>query len=862
MPTGLAAALSDRYRIERELGAGGMATVYLAHDLKHDRDVAIKVLHQDLAAALGAERFLTEIKTTAKLQHPHILPLLDSGEAAGLLYYVMPYLKGESLRDRLNREKQLPIEDAVRIAREVADALGHAHGHDVIHRDIKPENILLQEGHALVADFGIALAVQSAGGQRMTQTGLSLGTPQYMSPEQAMGEKAIDARADIYALGAVTYEMLTGEPPFTGATVQAIVARVMSERPTPITTFRDTIPEHINAAVMKALAKLPADRWASAASLSNAIVGAQSTQSSARREPRTWRARLPQSLGGMALVAAGWMLARNTGPSAAANTTVRYSMTMPSGVTVNTTNFPTLALSRDGRQIAYATNRGLEIRAVSSFESRVVEASSGATMPFFSPDGKWLGFVTGTSIWKAPVAGGRPVQVSAISPYYATWGDDGNIYFNRDIGAGGIAVMRPDGTEVRNLTAPDSATGEAFHMAPEFLPGGTLLYTATGPTGGWGTDAKLMAIDASGNGPARVVLSGASSGRFVAPGHVVYIDATGQVVVRPFNPRTATVSGDPAVLDTIRSSHWGAAAHVAASREGTLAYVPGTERGKQVVVERDESGRLLRRLHTGNQFVPALSPDGRFVAVSDFTGHDSQIWTIDLRTLAQRRLTFANTVNEGTVWSRDGKRFIYGRQTLSGGREMMLQAIDGAAESKALFSRPAQLFPEAWSPDERWLVYMQLENASPMLYVVHVDSTDKPRKVVDNPFHSDISPDGRWLAYCALDSEGPRLYMVSMPDLRQRLQVTTDGAACVPRFSADGLSLYYVDRASWFQDVGTLHVLRRENTGSMSWGRARKLFPAFAHPFAIERNPTRFILVETDSTKLAREIRLVRGWRP
>jgi serine/threonine-protein kinase len=209
----LTSALGGRYRIERELGAGGMATVYLARDLKHDRDVAIKVLHPDLGAALGGERFLSEIRTTARLQHPHILPLLDSGDADGLLYYVMPLVTGETLRARLERERQLPIADAVRIAREVASALDYAHRQQVIHRDIKPENILLHDGQAIVADFGIALAVQTAGGQRMTQTGLSLGTPQYMSPEQAMGERSIDARSDIYALGAVAYEMLTGDPP-------------------------------------------------------------------------------------------------------------------------------------------------------------------------------------------------------------------------------------------------------------------------------------------------------------------------------------------------------------------------------------------------------------------------------------------------------------------------------------------------------------------------------------------------------------------------------------------------------------------------------------------------------------------------
>jgi serine/threonine-protein kinase len=230
----LATALEGRYRIERELGSGGMATVYLADDLRHGRQVAIKLLHPELSAVLGPERFLAEIKTTAGLQHPHILPLFDSGAADGLLFYVMPYVQGETLRRRLQREHQLPLADAIRLATQVADALGHAHAQGIIHRDVKPENILIQGGHALVADFGIALAVEQAGGSRLTQTGLSLGTPHYMAPEQAMGERHVDARADVYALGAVTYEMLAGEPPFTGPTAQAVVAKVITERPRPL----------------------------------------------------------------------------------------------------------------------------------------------------------------------------------------------------------------------------------------------------------------------------------------------------------------------------------------------------------------------------------------------------------------------------------------------------------------------------------------------------------------------------------------------------------------------------------------------------------------------------------------------------
>ena len=279
----LSTALDDRYRIERRLGEGGMATVYLAEDLKHKRQVALKVLKPDLAAVLGAERFVQEITTTASLQHPHILPLFDSGEAGGFLYYVMPYIEGETIRDRLNRETQLGIEEAVRITREVADALDYAHRHGVIHRDIKPENILLHDGRAMVMDFGIALAVSAAAGGRMTETGLSLGTPHYMSPEQATADKAITARSDVYSLASVCYEMLTGQPPHLGASAQAIIMKIIAERAKPVTELRSSVPPNVAAALARALEKLPADRFDTArafAEVRRSAIGSGSTLSS------------------------------------------------------------------------------------------------------------------------------------------------------------------------------------------------------------------------------------------------------------------------------------------------------------------------------------------------------------------------------------------------------------------------------------------------------------------------------------------------------------------------------------------------------------------------------------------------------
>jgi rhodanese-related sulfurtransferase/tRNA A-37 threonylcarbamoyl transferase component Bud32 len=272
----LNAVIADRYAIEREAGRGGMATVYEARDVKHGRRVAIKVLEPELAAVLGAERFLREIEIVARLSHPHILALYDSGEANGQLYYVMPFVEGDTLRSRLDRERQLAVEDAVRIVAEVAAALDYAHRCGVVHRDVKPENILLQDGHALVADFGIALAVSRAGGDRLTGTGLSLGTPFYMSPEQAVGDRAIDARSDVYSLGCVLYETLAGEPPFTGPTPQAVVARILTEQPRELRAVRPNVSPALQQVVMRALARLPADRYASVAAFAEALQRATS----------------------------------------------------------------------------------------------------------------------------------------------------------------------------------------------------------------------------------------------------------------------------------------------------------------------------------------------------------------------------------------------------------------------------------------------------------------------------------------------------------------------------------------------------------------------------------------------------------
>ncbi len=393
----LSTALEDRYRIEREIGAGGMATVYLARDVKHDRLVALKVLRPDLAAVLGTERFLAEIRITARLDHPHILTLIDSGAADGFLYYVLPYVRGESLRQKLVREKQLGLEEALAIAEEVGIALDYAHRQGVVHRDIKPENILFQEGEAMLADFGIALAVREAGGNRLTETGISLGTPQYMSPEQATGDRQLDARSDVYSLGAVLYEMLAGEPPHTGPTVQAVIAKLLTERPTSLRLLRDTVPLEIERAVAKSLARVPADRFPSAGAFVAALrVPAASTPKATR-----WRRFVLPGLAMLAVaVATAVVVTRH--PAVAPPVAYDRVRVTSTGHAYNP------IVSPDGRQVAYldrqcpdtgACRTRIVVQDVATGAQRAIADSvSEVFLERWSPSGSWLRLFSNSAV--------------------------------------------------------------------------------------------------------------------------------------------------------------------------------------------------------------------------------------------------------------------------------------------------------------------------------------------------------------------------------------------------------------------------------------------------------------------------------
>ena len=438
----IAAALDDRYVIERQLGAGGMAVVYLARDRKLDREVALKVLRPELGAVLGSERFLAEIKISARLDHPHILTLIDSGEANGLLYYVLPYVRGESLRDKLDREHQLSIEEALTITKQVASALDYAHRQGLVHRDIKPENILLQEGEAMLADFGIALAVKEAGGNRLTQTGLSLGTPQYMSPEQATGDRGIDARSDVYSLAAVLYEMLAGEPPVTGASAQSMIAKLMTETPTHLRVLRNTVSPELDAAVARALSKTPADRFTTAGEFSRALSVKHTTEAVPSATPATQRSRRPIVFGLAAAVVAAAAIgayAMRAKPALTATLGTKTQLTSTGAVL-----FP--AISPDGKQLAFLTRH---CAGSSCTYSTVVQDVGGTTT--------------------------RTILEGATAGYGLEWSPDRRnlMFFGTVRGRAGAFLLSALGGDPRWLTggvATFYSGGDSLLLGPSFHP--------------------------------------------------------------------------------------------------------------------------------------------------------------------------------------------------------------------------------------------------------------------------------------------------------------------------------------------------------------------------------------------------------
>jgi serine/threonine-protein kinase len=886
-PDRLKKALADRYAIKRELGSGGMATVYLAEDLKHNRKVAVKVLRPELAAVLGAERFLKEIEVTANLQHPHILALFDSGEAGSFLYYVMPYVEGESLRQKLNREKQLAIEEAVQISEAAASALDYAHRHDVIHRDIKPENILLHEGQALVADFGIALALRAAGGDRLTETGLSLGTPQYMSPEQATADRELDARSDIYSLGCVLYEMLVGDPPHTASTAQAVIAKVITDEPRPVTAARKLVPGHVEYAVHKALAKLPADRFASASqfaeALTNPSAAVVSPVAAALPPGATAVVRLtvryrwlgwaiPLSLAVLTVIAsvAGWGWMRSH--ISTAGSVMRFRVSLAPGHTLTGFRADPMAISPDGTRLVYVANNNsgrshLYLRVLSEFETTAIPGTEGAGGPFFSADGQWVGFfvIDELALKKVSLTGGRPIKLCDLDggSRGAAWGPDDMITFAL-ITHPGLYRISADGGTPEELTAPDSDAGERSHGWPQLLPDDRgVLFTVNN-----NEQVSHAAVLSLQTREWRTVLRGGGPVRYLPTGHLVYAES-GVLVAVSFNlGRLEALGARIAVLDGV--SMFGQGANFSVSQTGSLIYATASAAAGDTLVWVDREGRAEPlSAPTGRYGTPRLSPNGRRIA---FTVHpegrgDLDIWIHDLERGVSTRLT--TEPGMWPVWTPDGTRVTFASDR-SGTYNVYWKRWDGTGVAEALLRGDNARFPLSWSPDGRTLAFYELNpeldpSTGRDIWVLRLGEDSlpgSPSPIVatrSGEWAPMLSPNGRWLAYLSDESGRIQVYVRPYPGPGPVVQISVDGGS-EPVWAPEGRELFY-------RNGDRMMTVTLETEQALAVGATRLLFEGrykedfFGNPnYDVSPDGQRFLMLKSAQESAPSELRLVLNW--
>lgn len=808
----LVAGLADRYRLEDRIGSGGMATVYRADDLRHHRKVAVKVLRPELAALVGSERFLKEIEVTANLHHPHILGLIDSGAIEGRLFYVMPFVAGESLRQRLERERQLPVADAVRITRAVASALDYAHRQGVIHRDIKPENILLPDGQAMVADFGIARAVTQAVGTRLTETGLSLGTPQYMSPEQASGDPLVDGRTDIYALGATAYEMLGGAPPFTGPNAQAILSAVITSDPPPLQRLRPAVPHDVAAAIHTALEKFPADRFATAGEFAASLE--QHISGDRRRVPISMGRRLPgwqlaAAAGALlATLAGGMVVGRVTGPDTpeAPAPIRRLDLLLPADAPLALTGPGPLgiwqlaiAIAPAGDRLAYiaaqdGTTR-VALRPLDRDSAVVLPGTEGAYHPFFSPDGQWVGFFTGSELRKIQVSGGSPITLATVDrPSGAVWARPDE-----------ILLFQQDGFEQRWIAAAGGRDStrllQAQFGAPAILPGGewAVGHLSSGQLAVLSLrDGTLLAVTRRGVMPLDSVqlddlLVGASP-KYLPTGHLVFGGDDGVLMALPFDAGTRRVLGGPVpMVSGIRIEEGFGFAQFALARDGTLIFVPGQNQlYGRVATLRPDGGFDTLPLPRGQYTQPRMSPDGTRLALHvrrPVGGWDIVI--LDLRSGLSQRLEVAGNYRAYPAsWTPDGESLLVGlfrpiQNVFLGARLYTfatrtwedLPALDGSYLSIA--------------PNGQDFVYSNWRTGALFIRPLRGDTTATP--IPARGWAATFSPDGRWLTWGGADGG---IGLSAVPPDGAIHQVAERGQQ--PLWTPDGRHLIFRDGRRFF----------------------------------------------------------------
>jgi serine/threonine-protein kinase len=792
------AALADRYAVARELGQGGMATVYLAEDLKHHRKVAVKVLRPELAAALGAERFTREIEIGAQLQHPHVLPLLDSGEAGGVLYYVMPYVDGESLRERLVRVGELPVHEAVKLLCEIVDALSHAHSRGVVHRDIKPDNVMLSGRHALVMDFGVAKAVSEATGrQQLTTAGVALGTPAYMAPEQATADPHLDHRVDIYAVGALAYELLAGRPPFTATTPQQVLAAHVTQAPEPVSTHRPGLSPALTAVVMKCLAKRPADRWQTADELlaqleplvtpSGGMTPAETRPfAAARKAPPRWLAWL---VGG-ALVSAGafaW--------SQRHHETAALTLGKRTAVAISAAWEWHPSLSPDGRLVSYTINTGtgpaLAVQQVDGGAPILLPGGGARQFSSYSPDGTKLLFLSDSTLELAPALGGQSrTLVQDPSVGWAAWSPDGG-RIAASIGDT-LFTLPLDGGPRKALAGGDQLHSPAWSRDGEWIAYvlGNVFFHVNGNA----ATSAIWLVRADGGSPIRMTGDSASN---LCPvwladrRTLVFISDRdgGRDVYQQELTAAGLPSGPPLRLTTGLNPEW-----ISLSADGRrLAWsvVSETANVWSIPIPARDSVALGGALPvtSGSQSIEnfSISRDGRYVYFDSDRGGVSAIWRQPLAGGEPQVLTTGSDASFNPAVSPDGREVAF--HAIRNGNRDILVAPAGGGQATVVSATPDQEYNPRWAPDGRSLTWDVQGVVRRQLMRAVRNETGRwggATPVGKEGSAADWSPDGAVLA-----NRIPTGIGLTDVATGQQHELVVDPRASWPRWSTDGRTIYY-----------------------------------------------------------------------
>jgi Tol biopolymer transport system component/tRNA A-37 threonylcarbamoyl transferase component Bud32 len=849
-------ALAGRYDVERELGAGGMATVFLARDEKHNRKVAVKVLRPEIAATLGAERFSREIEVAAQLQHPHILPLLDSGEADGFFYYVMPFVEGESLRDRLAHRGELPVHDAVKILVEVADALVHAHSHGVVHRDIKPDNILLSGRHALITDFGVAKAVSEATGrQQLTTAGVALGTPAYMAPEQATADPHLDQRVDIYALGVLGYELLTGRPPFTGRSPQEVLAAQVTQAPEPLERYRPGLSSALTQVLMKCLEKRPADRWQTAeellAQLEPLATPSGGTTPTTTRPiavgvggggARTRRGPVAAAAGVVAVVAIGVLLSRGGAPGGL-QLERRTQVTLDPGLEIDP------ALSPDGKFIAYVAGplgqTRLEVRQVDGGAPiQVVRDRSGPErFPSWTPDGRRIVFLSPRGLEIVPALGGPSrvlVAAAGVPPIPGPVARDGGsvIYVSSE----SLYVQPLDGGKPRLVTVAREP------HSPAWSPDGRWIAYVSGNSGYASTESfgniapsSISVVAAAGGAATRVTDDQSLN---VSPawgpgGSLLFVSSRegGRDIYQVTLKRSGEPAGPPVRLTTGLGAH-----SISVSTDGTrLAYTAFTETSNVWSVPIPAVGAVsISRavpVTAGNQTIENLdvSPDGQWLAFDSDRSGPQRIYRVRLGGSGgsePEQLTSDSADSFWPTWSPNGREIAF--QGFRGlGRQVFVMSAEGGPPVQVTKGSDDERTP-SWAPDGRRLLMLANQATRPQWHVV----TRRPNGSWSAPavvplvvgrdtvaaFLGTWSPDGQLIA-CACPA-GIGIAPSAGGPARRLAPAPPGGGFSNAQWSADGRLVYYLfsDSAGFSVRAvpvagGTPRVVVRFDNPTRPWHR-------------------------------------------